>query len=167
MQPATYASSTGLLTPHRYCSHTAYSTTLDTILFSPSALLNAPAAACRSRESLQGWCLYLRLALPSTAMLCMEWWSYEICILMAGWLATPQLQVAVMGLCMNTTGERRRPCSCPAPSMPAPPLLAPCVQPEHSYASSAAMSTCAAAHQACCLLALLDLQPHSTCSRWA
>ncbi|GAB4817791.1 hypothetical protein N2152v2_004837 [Parachlorella kessleri] len=54
-----------------------------------------------SLESLRGWGSFLRLALPSTVMVCVEWWAFELCVLMSGWLPNPSLHVAVMGLCMN------------------------------------------------------------------
>jgi MATE family multidrug resistance protein len=37
-----------------------------------------------SLEALQGWGQYLSYGLPATAMICMEWWCYEVVILMAG-----------------------------------------------------------------------------------
>jgi len=57
-----------------------------------------------SREALSEWGEYCRLAAPSAAMVCLEWWSFEACVLMAGWLADPELGVSVMGLTLNVSG---------------------------------------------------------------
>jgi hypothetical protein len=37
-----------------------------------------------SSEALQAWGPYLALALPSTAMMCLEWWASEALTLLAG-----------------------------------------------------------------------------------
>jgi multidrug resistance protein, MATE family len=70
-----------------------------------TALKGGPEQAWHgwTKEALSGWGIYLRLAWPSTAMVCLEWWTFELCVLMAGRLARPQLSVAVMGLCLNVT----------------------------------------------------------------
>ncbi|PSC71531.1 MATE efflux family [Micractinium conductrix] len=57
-----------------------------------------------SRDALRGWRAYLRFALPSVAMICSEWWMFECVILMSGWLPEPDVAVAVMGICINTSG---------------------------------------------------------------
>jgi hypothetical protein len=98
----------------------------------PAAMLHAPLLGHavtgvalisflerRSREAVQDWWLYLRLALPSTAMLCVEWWAYEFCILMSGWLPNPKLHVAVMGMCANTQGGCGPAGGLPRPAGPA------------------------------------------------
>lgn len=57
-----------------------------------------------SKEALSDWGAYLRLAAPSAFMVCIEWWTFEACVLMAGWLDDPELQVAIMGLTLNVSG---------------------------------------------------------------
>ncbi|KAL4443788.1 hypothetical protein ABPG75_011525 [Micractinium tetrahymenae] len=57
-----------------------------------------------SMDALRGWPSYLRFALPSVAMICCEWWTFEAMILMSGWLEQPDLTVAVMGILVNTSG---------------------------------------------------------------
>ena len=37
-----------------------------------------------SWDALRGWSTYFRVAVPATAMLCLDWWSYEVVILLAG-----------------------------------------------------------------------------------
>mmetsp|Transcript_14027 Transcript_14027/g.30361 ORF Transcript_14027/g.30361 Transcript_14027/m.30361 type:complete len:522 (-) Transcript_14027:229-1794(-) len=55
-----------------------------------------------SQASLQGWGQYLRVAVPSTAMICADWWCFECMVYIAGLHHDSGLQVAVMGLCFNT-----------------------------------------------------------------
>lgn len=57
-----------------------------------------------SREALQGWGTYLKLALPSAAMVCLEWSTFEACVLLSGLLDNPELDVSVMGLTLNVSG---------------------------------------------------------------
>ncbi|KAL4858417.1 Protein DETOXIFICATION 1 [Chlorella vulgaris] len=52
-----------------------------------------------SREALSGWSKYL-----SVIMVCVEWWTFEALIIMSGWLPDPDLTVAVMGICINSSG---------------------------------------------------------------
>jgi hypothetical protein len=35
---------------------------------------------------------------------CLEWWAYELCIFMSGWLPHPTRQVAAMGVMMQVSG---------------------------------------------------------------
>ena len=55
----------------------------------------------RSLQCLTGWGAYIRIAGPSCAMVCVEWWSVELLILAAGLLPQPSLSVAVTGICLN------------------------------------------------------------------
>ncbi|XP_022636815.1 uncharacterized protein LOC106772925 isoform X5 [Vigna radiata var. radiata] len=59
------------------------------IVFSSSALLCIPD--------------FLKLAIPSGLMLCFEWWSFEVLTLLAGLLPNPQLETAVLSICLNAT----------------------------------------------------------------
>ncbi|OAY78905.1 protein DETOXIFICATION 49-like [Ananas comosus] len=56
-----------------------------------------------SAESFRGWGPLLALSLPSAASVCLEWWWYEIMILLCGLLADPQATVASMGILIQTT----------------------------------------------------------------
>ncbi|KAF8670142.1 hypothetical protein HU200_050896 [Digitaria exilis] len=55
-----------------------------------------------SREAFRGIPGFLRLAVPSAAMVCMEWWSFELLVLLSGLLPNPKLETAVMSICFNT-----------------------------------------------------------------
>jgi MATE family multidrug resistance protein len=51
--------------------------------------------------ALTGWKPFITLALPSCAMVILEWAAYEVSVLLSGLLPRPELQVSVMGLCLN------------------------------------------------------------------
>lgn len=57
-----------------------------------------------SMEALYGWKEYILLAIPSAAMVALEWSIFEICLFMSGWLEDPELHVAIMGLSLNVSG---------------------------------------------------------------
>ncbi|XP_062221027.1 protein DETOXIFICATION 49-like [Phragmites australis] len=56
-----------------------------------------------SADSFRGWGELVSLALPSCVSVCLEWWWYEIMILLCGLLANPQATVASMGILIQTT----------------------------------------------------------------
>lgn len=70
------------------------------------ALANSPVRTWHgfSWNALRGWGTYAKLAAPSAAMVCLEWWTFEACVIFAGWLIDPELEVAVMGLTLNVSG---------------------------------------------------------------
>ncbi|WJX21288.1 Protein DETOXIFICATION 12 [Trifolium repens] len=35
-------------------------------------------------------------------MICLEWWSYELIVLLSGLLPNPQLETSVLSVCLNT-----------------------------------------------------------------
>ncbi|KAG6391652.1 hypothetical protein SASPL_149409 [Salvia splendens] len=45
---------------------------------------------------IQGMKEFFRFAVPSAVMVCLEWWSYELMILMSGLLPNPQLESSVL-----------------------------------------------------------------------
>lgn len=56
-----------------------------------------------TRECLTGWTPLLKLAAPSCVSVCLEWWWYEIMIILCGLLANPKATVASMGVLIQTT----------------------------------------------------------------
>ncbi|XP_074572727.1 protein DETOXIFICATION 52-like [Curcuma longa] len=54
-------------------------------------------------ECLAGWGPLARLAVPSCASVCLEWWWYELMILLSGLLPDPRASVASMGVLIQTT----------------------------------------------------------------
>ncbi|CAN1147715.1 Protein DETOXIFICATION 14 [Linum perenne] len=46
---------------------------------------------------------FLRFAIPSAMMTCLEWWSYDLLILLAGLLPNPKLESSVISICFSIT----------------------------------------------------------------
>ncbi|MCD9646094.1 hypothetical protein HAX54_035619 [Datura stramonium] len=44
---------------------------------------------------------FFPLAIPSACMVCLEWWTFEIVILLAGVLPKPQLETSVLAICLS------------------------------------------------------------------
>ncbi|KAF6173172.1 hypothetical protein GIB67_028470 [Kingdonia uniflora] len=55
-----------------------------------------------SKEAFQGIRSFLRLALPSAVMICLEWWSFELLVLLSGLLPNAQLETSVLSICLTT-----------------------------------------------------------------
>lgn len=45
---------------------------------------------------------FLRLAIPSTVMICLEYWTFEGLVLLSGLLANPQLETSALSICITT-----------------------------------------------------------------
>ncbi|XAR70340.1 hypothetical protein NMG60_11027164 [Bertholletia excelsa] len=56
-----------------------------------------------SMDCLRGWRSLVNLAVPSCVSVCLEWWWYEIMILLCGLLLNPRATVASMGILIQTT----------------------------------------------------------------
>ncbi|XP_057868207.1 protein DETOXIFICATION 16-like isoform X2 [Cryptomeria japonica] len=46
---------------------------------------------------------FLKLAIPSSFMICLQWWSFEILIILSGLLPNPKLETSVLSICLNTS----------------------------------------------------------------
>ncbi|KAJ1284839.1 hypothetical protein BS78_03G235700 [Paspalum vaginatum] len=57
---------------------------------------------CPTIEAFKGVDAFLRLALPSALMMCFEWWSFELLILLSGFLPNPELQTSVLSICLTS-----------------------------------------------------------------
>ncbi|KAJ3681396.1 hypothetical protein LUZ60_015885 [Juncus effusus] len=55
-----------------------------------------------SRDLFDGIIEFLRVALPSAVMICLEWWSFELLILLSGLLPNPELETSVLSICLTT-----------------------------------------------------------------
>uniref|UniRef100_M8BTE3 Protein TRANSPARENT TESTA 12 n=1 Tax=Aegilops tauschii TaxID=37682 RepID=M8BTE3_AEGTA len=55
-----------------------------------------------SREAFRELRQFTALAMPSAMMICLEWWSFEILVLLSGLLPNPQLETSVLSICLNT-----------------------------------------------------------------
>ncbi|OIW20820.1 hypothetical protein TanjilG_23803 [Lupinus angustifolius] len=47
---------------------------------------------------------FVRLAIPSALMVCLEMWSFEMVVLLSGLLPNPKLETSVLSICLNTVG---------------------------------------------------------------
>eukprot|EP00253_Pinus_taeda_P010400 PITA_10400 len=54
-----------------------------------------------SREALSDISNFLKLAIPSAVMLCLEYWSFEMLILLCGLLPKPELEMSVLSICLS------------------------------------------------------------------
>ncbi|GFZ15946.1 MATE efflux family protein [Actinidia rufa] len=55
-----------------------------------------------SIEVLRGVGEFFSFAIPSAVMICLEWWSFELLILLSGLLPNPELETSVLSVCLNT-----------------------------------------------------------------
>lgn len=55
-----------------------------------------------SREAFHDLWNFLKLAVPSAFMICLEYWSFEMVVLLAGLLAKPKLETSVLSISLNT-----------------------------------------------------------------
>nr|XP_034900536.1 protein DETOXIFICATION 18-like [Populus alba]TKR86190.1 MATE efflux family protein LAL5-like [Populus alba] len=55
-----------------------------------------------SSESLRHIPINLKLALPSAAMVCLEYWAFELLVLLAGMMPNAELTTSVIAMCVNT-----------------------------------------------------------------
>ncbi|EFJ42525.1 hypothetical protein VOLCADRAFT_66930 [Volvox carteri f. nagariensis] len=65
------------------------------------------APECRTwggfrKQAFQGWGEYMRIALPSAAAICLDWWVYEAAVIIAGALPDAKVQLGAMGLAFDT-----------------------------------------------------------------
>ncbi|KAK1435427.1 hypothetical protein QVD17_01190 [Tagetes erecta] len=56
-----------------------------------------------SSDCLRGWSSLLGFAIPTCVSVCLEWWWYELMIMLCGLLAHPKATVASMGILIQTT----------------------------------------------------------------
>ncbi|XP_026379235.1 protein DETOXIFICATION 16-like [Papaver somniferum] len=57
-----------------------------------------------SKEALQDIPNFMRLAIPSAIMMCLETWSFEMMVLLSGLLPNPKLEASVLSISLNTSG---------------------------------------------------------------
>ncbi|XP_004497006.1 protein DETOXIFICATION 16-like isoform X2 [Cicer arietinum] len=66
------------------------------------------ASACAStwngvsKEALNDVFSFLKLAVASAVMICLEYWSFEMVVLLSGLLPNPQLETSVLSISLNT-----------------------------------------------------------------
>ncbi|XP_042024262.1 protein DETOXIFICATION 16-like [Salvia splendens] len=55
-----------------------------------------------SREAFHDIVGFLRLAVPSALMICLEYWSFEMVVILSGLLPNPTLETSVLSISLNT-----------------------------------------------------------------
>jgi len=58
------------------------------------------SAVLLSPETFRDWLTFIKLAVPTTSLMCLEWWAFEFILMFAGVLGVKELaaQVAVMNI---------------------------------------------------------------------
>ncbi|XP_021896178.1 protein DETOXIFICATION 12-like isoform X1 [Carica papaya] len=69
------------------------------MVFSPVC---AKTRAPISMEIFGGIKEFFSFAIPSAVMICLEWWSFELLILLSGLLPNPELETSVLSICLQT-----------------------------------------------------------------
>ncbi|KAL3640410.1 hypothetical protein CASFOL_015378 [Castilleja foliolosa] len=46
---------------------------------------------------------FFKFAIPSAVMVCLEWWTFELVILLSGLLPNPELETSVLSICLTVT----------------------------------------------------------------
>ncbi|CAD5334692.1 unnamed protein product [Arabidopsis thaliana] len=62
------------------------------------------SCSCQLHFALRDILPFLRLAVPSALMVCLEMWSFELLVLLSGLLPNPVLETSVLSICLNTSG---------------------------------------------------------------
>ncbi|XP_074562808.1 protein DETOXIFICATION 16 [Curcuma longa] len=55
-----------------------------------------------SKEALNDFSHFIKLAVPSATMVCFEFWSFELLVLLSGILPNPKLETSVLSISLNT-----------------------------------------------------------------
>ncbi|XXG83822.1 hypothetical protein AAC387_Pa10g1489 [Persea americana] len=55
-----------------------------------------------SKEALHDVFNFIRLAIPSAVMVCLQFWSFELLVLLSGLLPNPKLETSVLSISLNT-----------------------------------------------------------------
>ncbi|KAM6593603.1 hypothetical protein CsatA_001306 [Cannabis sativa] len=69
------------------------------VMYSPSC---AKTWTGFSKEALRNVPTFVRLAIPSAVMVCLEMWSFEMMVLLSGLLPNPTLETSVLSVSLNT-----------------------------------------------------------------
>ncbi|MCO5585711.1 hypothetical protein L7F22_039647 [Adiantum nelumboides] len=68
------------------------------VIFSSSCTKARAPLSLQALHLMKG---FVTFAIPSAAMTCMDWWCYEILVLLSGLLPNPQLQTSTLSICLN------------------------------------------------------------------
>ncbi|KAG1658935.1 hypothetical protein FOA52_007127 [Chlamydomonas sp. UWO 241] len=54
-----------------------------------------------TREAFTEWWPYIHVALPSMVMICLDWWTFELIVILSGLLPRPEITMSMMGITFN------------------------------------------------------------------
>lgn len=78
---------------------------INVVLLALYIKLSSACAQCFtgfSREAFSDVLGFLRLAVPSAMMICLEYWSFEMVVILSGLLPNPKLETSVLSISLNT-----------------------------------------------------------------
>ncbi|XLS88722.1 hypothetical protein HN51_064730 [Arachis hypogaea] len=67
--------------------------------------LGSRGAAISNLEAFHDIPSFLKLAIPSAFMVCLELWSFELMVLLSGRLPNPKLQTSIFSICTRVSNE--------------------------------------------------------------
>ncbi|KAF5794029.1 putative multi antimicrobial extrusion protein [Helianthus annuus] len=79
-----------------------WSNTVFLLLYMKYSPLCAKTHSPISVEVFHGMKQFFSFAIPSAVMICLEWWSFELLVLLSGLLPNPELETSVLSICLNT-----------------------------------------------------------------
>ncbi|XP_020522926.1 protein DETOXIFICATION 16 isoform X2 [Amborella trichopoda] len=72
------------------------------VKFSPACKMTWSGFSKESFHDLSG---FLRLGIPSAAMICLQWWSFELLVFMSGLLPNPKLETSILSISTRVSNE--------------------------------------------------------------
>ncbi|KAL1191708.1 Protein DETOXIFICATION 7 [Cardamine amara subsp. amara] len=73
-------------------------------IFMRNSALQHEMKNSRLQEIISSMKQFIALAIPSAMMICLEWWSFELLLLMSGLLPNSKLETSVISICLTTSG---------------------------------------------------------------
>ncbi|KAF6260291.1 mate-domain-containing protein [Scenedesmus sp. NREL 46B-D3] len=52
-------------------------------------------------DAFRDWGMYIRMAVPSCVMICLDWWTFEVIVMLSGLLPNPEQTMSMMGITFN------------------------------------------------------------------
>ncbi|KAJ0721276.1 putative multi antimicrobial extrusion protein [Helianthus annuus] len=82
-----------------------WSNTVFLLLYMKYSPLCAKTHSPISVEVFHGMKQFFSFAIPSAVMICLEWWSFELLVLLSGLLPNPELETSVLSICTRVSNE--------------------------------------------------------------
>ncbi|WIA44443.1 hypothetical protein OEZ86_007198 [Tetradesmus obliquus] len=52
-------------------------------------------------DAFRDWGMYIKMAVPSCVMICLDWWTFEVIVMLSGLLPNPEQTMSMMGITFN------------------------------------------------------------------